>query len=355
MAKTKQDTPEGCASLDKDFRELISAKQGNEDEKEDCHWCQLRSFTTHKAAPITVVNEIDGQTLPQNFRFINGVVLGAGVSAADLSFRSGCTCGQDEDCQYSGCLCLADLDQDEASDDSADDYSEFDTAAAAAPLLARKKAYAYHIHGSKAGLLRSKLYTSKLPLYECHQGCACSSDCPNRVVERGRTVPLQIFRTQDRGWGVRTQESIKKGQFVDRYLGEVITSAEADRRRAASVVYRRKDVYLFALDKFTDPRSLDGRLKGPPLEVDGEFMSGPTRFINHSCDPNLRIFARVGDHADKHIHDLALFAIKDIQKGEELTFDYVDGASGDSEDLDGKMEDMTKCLCGSSKCRRFLW
>ena len=121
----------------------------------------------------------------------------------------------------------------------------------------------------------------------------------------------QIFRTEDRGWGtlapasvlalakltyagVRAQEAIQKGQFVDRYLGEVITSAEADRRRAASAVSQRKDVYLFGLDKFTDPTSLDPRLRGPPLEVDGEFMSGPTRFINHSCDPNLRIFARRG-------------------------------------------------------------
>ncbi|TWU73996.1 hypothetical protein ED733_005534 [Metarhizium rileyi] len=304
-------------------------------------------------APITVVNEIDNQTLPQNFRFINGVVLGAGVSAADLSFRSGCSCRQGEDCQYSGCLCLAELDQDETSDDTADDHDG--SVAATGTPLTRKKAYAYHMHGSKSFLLRSKLHASKLPLYECHQGCACSSKCPNRVVERGRLVPLQIFRTQDRGWGVRTQESIKKGQFVDRYLGEVITSAEADRRRAASVISRRKDVYLFALDKFTDPQSLDARLKGPPLEVDGEFMSGPTRFINHSCDPNLRIFARVGDHADKHIHDLALFAIRDIQKGEELTFDYVDGASEDFEESGGRIEDMTRCLCGSSKCRRFLW
>jgi histone-lysine N-methyltransferase SUV39H len=154
---------------------------------------------------------------------------------------------------------------------------------------------------------------------------------------------------------VRTQESIKVGQFVDRYLGEVITSAEADRRRATSAVSRRKDVYLFALDKFTDPQSLDARLKGPPLEVDGEFMSGPTRFINHSCDPNLRIFARVGDHADKHLHDLALFAIKDIQKGEELTFDYVDGASEAFEDPEGKNEDKTDCLCGSLNCRGTLW
>ncbi|KAG6105625.1 Histone-lysine N-methyltransferase, H3 lysine-9 specific dim-5 [Claviceps sp. LM219 group G6] len=192
-----------------------------------------------------------------------------------------------------------------------------------------------------------------MPIYECHQGCCCTRDCPNRVVERGRTVPLQIFRTDDRGWGVKTTEAIRKGQFVDRYLGEIITSFEADKRRAASAVSQKKDVYLFALDKFTDPHSLDPRLKGSPLEVDGEFMSGPTRFINHSCDPNLRIFARVGDHADKHIHDLAFFAVKNIAMGEELTFDYVDGATDYGAKEYGNS--MTTCLCGSVKCRKFLW
>jgi histone-lysine N-methyltransferase SUV39H len=71
----------------------------------------------------------------------------------------------------------------------------------------------------------------------------------------------------------------------------------------------------------------------------------------------MRIFARVGDHADKHIHDLALFAIRDIPAGEELTFDYVDGL----EELDNdahnpaKIKDMTACLCGTKRCRKFLW
>jgi [histone H3]-lysine9 N-trimethyltransferase SUV39H len=149
-------------------------------------------------------------------------------------------------------------------------------------------------------------------------------------------------------------EDIKQGQFVDCYLGEIITAAEADRRRAESAVAQRKDVYLFALDKFTNPESLDSRLQGPPLEVDGEFMSGPTRFINHSCDPNLKIFARVGDHADKHIHDLALFALRDILKGEELTFDYIAGIASDDEDPEDPTN-MTECLCGSANCRRYLW
>ncbi|KAM4066992.1 SET domain-containing protein [Hirsutella rhossiliensis] len=297
------------------------------------HGKGLRSFPTHQTAPITVVNEVDSEILPQGFRFIDDNVLGGGVEPAEECFRSG----------Y-----LEEEDKDESVNDAVNDSGVDDS-------VPPQKSYAYHTHGAKAGLLRSKLHPSKLPLYECHQGCSCSADCPNRVVERGRTIPLQIFRTEDRGWGVRTQESIKKGQFVDRYLGEIITSAEADRRRAAAAVSQRKDVYLFALDKFTDPASLDPRLRGPPLEVDGEFMSGPTRFINHSCDPKLRIFARVGDHADKHLHDLALFAIKDIQKGEELTFDYVDGVSLEEEEREGNFEDMTRCLCGSSKCRKFLW
>lgn len=83
-------------------------------------------------------------------------------------------------------------------------------------------------------------------------------------------------------------------------------------------------------------------------------MSGPTRFINHSCDPNMRIFARVGDHADKNLHDLALFAIRDIPRGEELTFDYVDGVE-DGDDDAQNTENMTRCLCGSKNCRKYLW
>ncbi|KAF4997736.1 hypothetical protein FGRMN_3656 [Fusarium graminum] len=307
----------------------------------------IRSFPTHADLPVTVVNEEDSQVLPDDFRFINNVVLGVGVEQAGDSFRSGCACATDSECQFTSCHCLADLEEDDSSDEES--RMSIDE-----PRV-RRKVYAYHAHGAKAGLLRSKFHDSKTPIYECHQSCSCSTDCPNRVVERGRTVPLEIFRTRDRGWGgctvysyivrksltsvravgVRSPVSIKKGQFVDRYLGEIITSAEADRRRSKSAISQRKDVYLFALDKFTDPESLDPRLKGPPLEVDGEFMSGPTRFVNHSCEPNMRIFARVGDHADKHIHDLALFAIKDIQKGQELTFDYVDGVSHEGEEPDG--------------------
>ena len=66
----------------------------------------------------------------------------------------------------------------------------------------------------------------------------------------------------------------------------------------------------------------------------------------------------MGDHADKHVHDLAFFAIREIPAGEELTFDYVDGLEGDfAQDAKSEMhrKDMTECLCGAEWCRKFLW
>ncbi|KAH6648269.1 histone-lysine N-methyltransferase [Truncatella angustata] len=329
---------------------FFHGKKGHDSEKKDCHWCQIRSFKHHNEFPVTIINHIDNTVPSSHFRFTDHSVYRRGVEPARDEFRSGCDCDHGEQCQYDTCHCLQELE------DSGDDSEmEYGTHGDASP----KKAYAYHTHGIKRGHLRSKVLESREPIYECHDGCACGPDCPNRVVERGRRIPLQIFRTPNRGWGVRSTVDLKKGQFVDTYMGEVITPEEADRRRALSDIASRKDVYLFALDKFSDPESPDERLRGPPLEVDGEFMSGPSRFINHSCDPNLRIFARVGDHADKHLHDLAFFAIRDIPKGDELTFDYVDGVKDDdmvNDALDpAKKKDMAICLCGTAKCRGFLW
>lgn len=173
--------------------------QGLDKEKKDCHWCQLRAFPTHKTTPITVVNIVDDVVIPPKFRFINRIVLGKDVEAAEDSFRSGCSCGEDgAGCQFGGCQCLADLVDEDDSDEEEDGVAGDDTQGT---REGQARAYSYHTHGVKAGKLRSKFLDSSLPLYECHQACSCSSTCPNRVVEGGRTVPLEIFRTTNRGWG----------------------------------------------------------------------------------------------------------------------------------------------------------
>ncbi|PHH49734.1 Histone-lysine N-methyltransferase,H3 lysine-9 specific dim-5 [Ceratocystis fimbriata CBS 114723] len=330
-------------------------KPGFDEEKKSCHWCQIKSFPSHKLAPITIVNDIDDTVMPRDFQFISTIQYGAGVAPVEDSFRSGCECLDDRSCHSRGCSCLGEVVSGDSSDDEGGGGGNYRGSSVS---VKKTLLTAYCVRGPRIGLLRQAALESLAPIYECHQACSCSRNCVNRVVERGRTVPLQIFRTSNgRGWGVRSTVDIRAGQFVDKYIGQIITATEADRRRKRAELLQRKDVYLFELDKFFDPASIDERLSAPPLFVDGEFMSGPTRFVNHSCNPNMKIFVRVGDHADKHIQDLALFAIKNIPAGTELTFDYLNGKVDGEEDEDdpAKVAEMVRCLCGSKNCRGYLW
>lgn len=59
------------------------------------------------------------------------------------------------------------------------------------------------------------------PIYECNSACLCNINCRNRVVQRGRKIPLTIFRTKNKGWGLKTEKFIKVGSFVCEYIGEV--------------------------------------------------------------------------------------------------------------------------------------
>ena len=164
---------------------------------------------------------------------------------------------------------------------------------------------------------------------------------------------------------------IKKGQFVDTYRGEVITSQEADRREEAAravsditiiggaeVSQSSKDSYLFSLDKFSDILAEDAI-----YVVDGEYKGGPTRFLNHSCDPNLRQFTVSFYRGNPQVYELAFFAREAIEAFTELTFDYHDLDDPEEPFDEGNLESLqrdrgimaTACRCGSENCRGFLW
>ena len=114
-----------------------------------------------------------------------------------------------------------------------------------------------------------------------------------------------------------------------------------------------KNSYLFSLDKFKGEPGTYSYIPDSDLYViDGEFKGGPTRFINHSCDPNLRIYAVSFSRGNPRVHELAFFAIQDIEPNTELTFHYRDGTSEDAEE---GSENKTRCLCGSIKCGGYLW
>jgi histone-lysine N-methyltransferase SUV39H len=201
----------------------------------------------------------------------------------------------------------------------------------------------------------------RYPIYECNVNCKCGPVCKSRVVQKGRKVPLTIFKTKNRGWGVYCNEELIQGEFIDTYLGEVITNKEADRREAQSGT-KDKASYLYSLDKFVgdDPRLTEENCH----VVDGQYMGGPTRFINHSCEPNCRQFTVSQNKHDLWIYDLAFFALEYIPAGTELTFDYMDKDEEEEEEVIRKRQEAARdpanadkkpCHCGARKCRGFLW
>lgn len=102
--------------------------------------------------------------------------------------------------------------------------------------------------------------------------------------------------------------------------------------------------------------------KPPKYSIDGMHMGSPTRFINHSCEPNCAIYTVSYNSSDEDIYEIAFFAMEDIPAREELTFDYkgnddneviTDEMADEMERIDG--ERPIKCLCGSEDCRGYFF
>lgn len=121
----------------------------------------------------------------------------------------------------------------------------------------------------------------------------------------------------------------------------MITGKEADAREMAD---ERGQSYLFSLDWIVDDDDI--------YVVDGQKFGSPTRFMNHSCNPNCKIIpVTTTNSADTRLYYLAFFAIRDIPAGTELTFDYNPGWNGSTK----YDPDAVPCLCGERKCRGQLW
>lgn len=146
------------------------------EEEKRCHYCQFCKFPTHEQYPIRITNDVDNEGLPETFQFIDKVIPSANVPIIDEDFVTSCECVEDY-CVTNNCTCLGDIEADK---------------------LPGLKKNAYHATGQ----LRGAYLNGHYPIYECGPRCGCSEKCPNRVVQRGRKVPLQIFKTENnRGWG----------------------------------------------------------------------------------------------------------------------------------------------------------
>tara|TARA_B100001175_G_C19114894_1_gene451548 strand:+ start:92 stop:550 length:459 start_codon:yes stop_codon:yes gene_type:complete len=121
--------------------------------------------------------------------------------------------------------------------------------------------------------------------------------------------------------GLSAADYIKKGQRIIQYKGKKVSLEKVE----TDPKYNNdKPIYLFNLNKHYD--------------LDGDFKFNTARLINHSCDPNCEVM--------DYKKQLWIFAIKDIKKNEELTYDY-----GFSFDKDYKQ---FICKCGSKDCVGYI-
>ena len=149
------------------------------------------------------------------------------------------------------------------------------------------------------------------------------------VKEKPTTSKWAEVRGSDvHGRGMFASKSIPEGTEIIEYRGERIDKEESDRRGHALMDEAQEtggaQVYLFTLDDEWD--------------LDGSMDWNTARLINHSCDPNCE--AQIDD--DLHIW---LVATRDIEKGEELSFNY----GFDLEDYERH-----PCRCPSKKCVGYI-
>ncbi|CAK8689302.1 histone-lysine N-methyltransferase SETMAR-like [Clavelina lepadiformis] len=181
------------------------------------------------------------------------------------------------------------------------------------------------------------------PIFECNSMCKCSDQCINREVQRGVKVPLFVFQCDDdgRGFGVRTLEPLHKGQFICEYAGDILDTSEAANRSSRQKFGDMN--YVIGVREHTEEGS-------EVTFIDPQKRGNVGRFLNHSCDPNLIM---IPVRCDSEIVRLALFARRNIEAQEELTFHY-GGRPDEFKDNSCSKIQRKKCLCGSQNCEEFL-
>ncbi|KAE8678634.1 Histone-lysine N-methyltransferase, H3 lysine-9 specific SUVH6 [Hibiscus syriacus] len=166
-------------------------------------------------------------------------------------------------------------------------------------------------------------------VYECGPNCSCPASCHNRVSQHGIKFQLEIFKTESRGWGVRSPNSIPSGSFICEYAGELLEDREAEERKGS-------DEYLFDIGNNNDSSLWDGLSTIMPdalssscqvvqdsgFTIDAARYGNIGRFINHSCSPNLYAQNVLYDHEDMRIPHIMFFAAENIPPLQELTYHY---------------------------------
>ena len=139
---------------------------------------------------------------------------------------------------------------------------------------------------------------------------------------------IQVRRSGVHGKGVFALQDIAEGETLIEYVGEIISWDEAQDRHPHDPKDPNHTFYFHVNeDKVID--ALHG--------------GNSSRWINHSCDPNCE--------ADEENERIFIKALRNIQAGEELNYDY--GLIID-EPYTKKLKAEYPCWCGAKNCRGTL-
>jgi len=204
--------------------------------------------------------------------------------------------------------------------------------------------------------------------------CSSTECADNRVVTKGIDLPLEIFRTLGRGWGIRCLQPLSPGQIIATYEGELVTNAEAELRKD-------NQSYLFDLDHFliikADPTTTpEERAALPPvpagaigtaadndartaidfmesaesahLVLDARWYGNVGRFFNHSCSPNVMVQPVLTQGCSALKYRVAFVAVKEVDPGVELCYNY------GQRYFFKEGGQVVPCACGSENCQGVL-
>ncbi|KAK2743418.1 hypothetical protein FQN57_004883 [Myotisia sp. PD_48] len=175
-------------------------------------------------------------------------------------------------------------------------------------------------------------------LYECDDSnCRLDAElCGNRNFAelRRRTkaggkydIGVEVIKTENRGYGVRSSRSFEPNQIILEYTGEILTQEECERRMRT--IYKKSECYYLM---YFDQNMVIDATRG-----------SIARFVNHSCEPNCKMEKWTVAGKPR----IALFAGENgIMTGEELSYDYnFDPYS---------QKNVQQCFCGTPSCRGIL-
>ncbi|KAL1522612.1 hypothetical protein AB1Y20_017595 [Prymnesium parvum] len=161
----------------------------------------------------------------------------------------------------------------------------------------------------------------------CSVGAGMCKNRPLAQLHASGALPLQVIKTERKGWGVKATRDIACGDLVVEYVGEVIDRATWEERKAS--LGRFDHMYFMALNQNEI--------------VDASHRGNIARFINHSCSPNLVVQKWYINRVPR----LLLFAKFDINAGDELSYNY-------AMKWFGNPDFAQRCYCLSKKCTGFM-